>query len=194
MTPDLVARMKEKLESPWRVAELNPKDTLMRIGLMPSKTFCDIGAGTGLFVKAARELEAGGIFAVDTSEPMQEYLRASFRNTDGGENAEGCRFISVCGSIEEVPDSAADIALLCTVLHEVEDQEEMIRQMFRILRKEGTAAVIEFRPEAKKGAPPEVRISPDALKKMMAAGGFACADDFLLGENLYACTFSKVQT
>jgi hypothetical protein len=49
MTPDLVARMKEKLESPWRVAELNPKDTLMRIGLITFEDFLRHRSGNRSF-------------------------------------------------------------------------------------------------------------------------------------------------
>jgi len=38
-----------ELENPERLAELSPKDTLMRIGLGEKDIICDIGAGSGIF-------------------------------------------------------------------------------------------------------------------------------------------------
>ena len=48
--------MIHKLERAERIQELNPPETLKRIGLMPGNTFCDIRAGTGIFTFAAAEL------------------------------------------------------------------------------------------------------------------------------------------
>ena len=180
-----IERMQEKLEAPWRVAELDPAGTLEKIGFQPTDVLCDIGAGTGIFENAAAACGAAKIIAVDISAAMRQFLAARFAERIGrGE-------IEIRSSVGEVEDGAADIILICTVLHEVGDQAGMIREMNRILRSGGRAAVIEFRPEAEKGAPIEERIPLQHLELMMQAGGFVKSAEFLLGENLYAGIFSK---
>jgi len=177
--------MKEKLEAPWRLAELRPDETMRTLGLRPDDCFCDIGAGTGIFIGAALALDCGKSYAVDTSETMREYLAEYF------EKPVREKKLIITRSLEDVPDASVDLALLCTVLHEADDKEALIRSLNRVLVPGGRAAVIEFRPEAVKGPPAGVKISGRRLDEIMSGGGFSKAENFLSGENLYGCTYRK---
>jgi len=179
--------MKEKLEAPWRMAELSPAETLRKLGLGAGSCFCDVGAGTGIFTGAAVSNGCGRIYAVDTAENMREYLAGRY------EEPLKKKELIITGSLEDVPDSAVDLALLCTVLHEAENQESLIRDLHRVLVPGGRAAVIEFRPEAVKGPPAGIRISESRLDEIMDSGGYVKEENFLSGTNFYGCAYRKKQ-
>lgn len=59
-----------KLENPARLAELNPKATLKRIGLRVGDVLCDIGAGSGIFAIPAAQITCGLVYAVELRADM----------------------------------------------------------------------------------------------------------------------------
>ena len=171
-----------KLENPVRVAELNPSGTLRRIGLKPGGCFLDVGAGTGLFAFEAARQAAGAVYAVEISLEMLRLLEE--RKAAGDfEN------VRVVDGVGQVPDGAGDLALLCTVLHELEQPEEVLRHIRRVLKPGGKLAVIEFhgRPTPM-GPPAPFRLAEDAAARMLTGAGFQLEEAFPLGENLYCLT------
>ena len=168
--------MTHRLEAPQRVLELNPRETLKRIGLRPRDAFCDIGAGTGLFTYAAAELTAGPVFAVDLSAEMREILAA--RNN--------ARRVAIEDSAQRIPADCCDLVLLCTVLHELDDAPGMMEEIGRILKRSGTLAIIEFhKAPTPMGPPVPRRISEREAAALVGEAGFAPVDRFPLGENFY---------
>jgi ubiquinone/menaquinone biosynthesis C-methylase UbiE len=78
------------------------------------------------------------------------------------------------------------VALLCTVLHELEDPEGMMSEIKRILLPGGTLAVIEFHKRRTPLGPPEARrISPDRTEEILRQHGLRKTEYFELGENFY---------
>lgn len=174
--------MIHKLERAERIQELNPPETLKRIGLIPGNTFCDIGAGTGIFTFAAAELTENKVYAVEISPELLGLLH-SRRNERKAEN------VILENNVKNVPDSSCDAALLCTVFHELEKPGEMLEEIRRILRPDGILAVIEFFPKPTQfGPPPERRWSPERLEEQLTAHSFRRTALFELGENLYTLT------
>lgn len=174
--------MVHKLERPERIQELNPPETLKKIGFKPGDTFCDIGAGTGIFTFAAAEQAESKVYAVEISAELLQLLN-SRQNERKTEN------VILENDVRNVPDSSCDLALLCTVFHELEKPGEMLEEIRRILLPHGTLAIIEFLPKQTQfGPPPERRWSPDQLEEQLAAHGFHRAALFELGENFYVLT------
>ena len=156
-----------KLENPVRVAELNPPETLRRIGLKPGDGFIDVGAGTGLFAFEAARLTRGSVYAVEISLEMLRVL-AEKRENGGLEN------VQILGGIELVPDGAADLALLCTVLHELDEPMSVLGHIRRALKPGGRLAVIEFHDRATPMGPPAAhRIGEAEAKRLLADAGFS---------------------
>jgi ubiquinone/menaquinone biosynthesis C-methylase UbiE len=155
--------MMNKQENPKRVEELSPPETLGRIGLKEDGAFCDIGAGTGIFTFAAAKRTKSDVYAVEIDDAMLQILQAKKLEKKAGN-------VRVKKNIREVPSNACDVALLCTVLHELEDPEGMMSEIKRILLPGGTLAVIEFHKRRTPLGPPEARrISPDRTRKSCAA-------------------------
>ncbi|WP_101698445.1 class I SAM-dependent methyltransferase [Clostridium minihomine] len=176
--------MKHKLENPQRIKELNPVETLKKIGLKENDSLCDIGAGTGIFTFAAANQSHALIYAVDLSPEMLAILEEK----KAGQKAEN---VILEKEISKVPSSSCRIALLSTVYHELQDIPEMLRQIRRILTPGGMLAIIEFHPKQTSYGPPlEHRFSPKQLKTQLKENNFLQTDHFDLGGTLYTSVFT----
>lgn len=169
-----------KLENPQRLAELSPPETLARLGLINGMTFADIGAGTGIFTTAAAEITHAPIYAVDPSAGMREIL-ASKKSALALDNVE------ILPDVSALPGQSVDLALLCTVLHEINEQEAFLTQIAACLNPAGRLAVIEFhKNQTLYGPPPAIRMSPEDVLRLAAPAGLCESARFTLGES-YDC-------
>jgi len=168
-----------KLETPARLAELAPPETLARLGLSDGMTFADIGAGTGIFTTAAAAITRAQIFAVDPSAGMRTILEEK-------KNELGLQQVEILSDVSELPKQSVNLALLCTVLHEIKDQEAFLKQIASGLKPGGKLAVIEFHKQPTPyGPPPEIRISPEDVLRLSASAGFVESERFSLAESYY---------
>ena len=203
----------ENSEKQQRVMELSPANTLRKIGFTSGMSFCDIGAGIGLFTFPAAEISRESIYAVDILPEMREILRRTRDNslttrevlrekvqvdcennliTDFADKK--YENVIIKSSINEVPDFSIDIALLCTVVHALDDITEMAEQVRRILTDTGIIAIIEFHKKETDYGPPVVRrISQEDLIVEFSPHGFRIHDSFILGNNFYCATFQKCE-
>lgn len=176
--------MINKLENPKRITELNPKETLIKIGLSDRSTFCDIGAGTGVFTYAAAEITAKDIYAVEISGEMREILRLK----NNGQN------VIIEDSAQNVPTDSCDVVLLCTVLHELDNIPDMMGEIRRILKHDGVLAIIEFHKEATPMGPPvDHRISESETVETLMKNEFVKINRFKLGDNFYCLIFKQAK-
>lgn len=177
----------EKLENPARLADLNPPATLRKLGLGLHDTVCDIGAGTGIFTIPAARLTKGTVYAIDMNDELLLVLEAKSRS-------EGLDHIKTIRSMEfdyDIPTHSVDMVLLVTVLHEIEEKPELLREINRLLKPSGKLCVIEFRKEPTPMGPPlPHRIAIEEVESVCTAHGFTEQESFLLGENFYVIVFN----
>jgi ubiquinone/menaquinone biosynthesis C-methylase UbiE len=175
--------MNNKLENPNRLAELIPKDTLRRIGLKDGDVFCDVGAGTGIFTFAAAEITNNKIYAVEISNEMLGVLR-------GRAEEKKLENVITVNGIQAMPEASCNVILLCTVLHEVPDVQNMMNEIKRILTKDGVLSVIEFhKRKTPMGPPVEHRLDSVQLAEKLRNYGLNQSQHFALGENFYCSVF-----
>lgn len=178
--------MIRKLESPLRVSELDPENTLNKAGFRDGMTICDIGAGTGVFTFAAAASSSGDIYALDISEAMVEYLNK--RRTE--KNALNVKVIRVTSDNLPVPESVCDMAVMSTVLHELKNKDLMLLEIKRILKNSGKLLIIDWhKRETPIGPPLRHRLSDRETEMICLGNGFLTVGSFLLGENFYALLF-----
>ncbi|UWG95418.1 methyltransferase domain-containing protein [Dehalobacter sp. DCM] len=179
-------RKQLKFENPARLDELKPRETLLRIGLTENDTVCDIGAGTGVFTLPAAEITRNTVYALDINEDMLAILDDKIQSGQ----IKNIVLQKVRDKRYDLEDGSIAIALMVTVLHEVESKLQIIKEIKRILKENGKLAVIEFHKRPTTSGPPvEQRLSQDEVKEMMAYSDFTTCDEFDLGDNFYCLVF-----
>lgn len=179
----------ERLENPRRVQELNPTETLKRLGLRRGQTVCDIGAGTGIFALAAAALTDGMVYALETDDDMIAAIREKAEKADQN-NVKAVK-VDDSGTRFDLPDAAVDLVLIVTVLHEIDDKALFLDEVKRIMKSDGRLALIEFHARPTPFGPPlEIRIASESAEALLLSAGLDLVERFDLGNNYYCLVFS----
>jgi len=178
-----------KLENPERMAELSPKETLMRIGLGEQDIICDIGAGSGIFTLPAARITKNIVYAMEIND---EFL-AVIKGKAATQNLPNIVTMKVTGDHYDIQPGTADVVILVTVLHEIEDKNSMLAECKRIMKSKAKLAIIEFHKRQTPMGPPALhRLSKEEVAEMCGAIGFDITGEFDLGENLYCLLFERI--
>ncbi len=148
------------------------RDILLEIGMEPGSVVLDFGCGPGGYVAAASEMTgaSGKVYALDIHPRAVESVRrlaAKKRLT----NVE--TFLSAHDT--GLPDGSVDVVLLYDILHMLEDQESILRELRRVLKPDG---ILSFSDHHMK--------EPDIISELTRSGLFELARK---GKKTY--TFTK---
>jgi ubiquinone/menaquinone biosynthesis C-methylase UbiE len=175
-----------KFESHARLAELDPKHTLTKIGFEDGMTLCDIGAGTGVFTFAAADISRNNIYALDISDDMINLLTSRIEERA----IDNIHVAKVTSDELPVENNACNIAIMVTVLHEIDNKKQMLSEIKRILKPAGKLMIIEFHKiETPIGPPVDRRLSEQEVEEICSGEAFRLINSFSLGNNLYAKVF-----
>jgi ubiquinone/menaquinone biosynthesis C-methylase UbiE len=152
MTHKFDARNMSRLDDAKRNTLLPARDILLAAGLKPGHTFLDVGAGTGYFTFPASEIvgEKGKAIAVDISDEMIRELEARVL-------AKTARNIEIRKSEEYdimIAEGIVDLALMCAVLHEIDDKPRFLANLKEALKPAGRLCIIEWQKRAMEMGPP----------------------------------------
>lgn len=174
--------MQSKLENPTRLAELNPMETLLKIGLQNDQTLCDIGAGSGIFTIPAALFTKNLVYALEKNKELLSAIDTKARQN----GITNIRLIEVRDDSFDIEDETIDIAIMVTVLHEIDNKATILEEVKRMLKPGGKFAVIEFhKRQTTMGPPMAYRIAQEEITELLIGKGFVLQDSFDLGENLY---------
>ncbi|WP_066640126.1 class I SAM-dependent methyltransferase [Desulfolucanica intricata] len=177
-----------KLENPLRLSELNPSETLQKIGLLDSHVVCDIGAGSGVFTLPAARITKNKVYALEISDEMLSVIGHKAK-AEGNTNIE---LVKVKDDIFSLSDHSIDIALMVTVLHEIKDKVVILAEVKRILNDDGRLAIIEFhKKETPLGPPPGHRMGKDETINTLNCSDFIEFNRFDLADNFYCLVFKR---
>jgi ubiquinone/menaquinone biosynthesis C-methylase UbiE len=146
-----------RLESEERKKMLPVQRILQEMNIQRGDTLIDFGCGIGYFSIPALEYvgDEGIIIAVDVSEEMlQELLRRAGHR----KNLKIVHADSLLGL-------TANIILLSTVLHEVDNPKEFLQTCFAALKPYGRVIVIDWQKNktGSMGPPPEDRLAKEEV-------------------------------
>lgn len=139
---------------------------LVRGGVGPGGVWADLGAGTGTFTRALRELigPGGTVWAVDRRD---EAVRAL--NRTGSSPGAEVRVLRA-DFTDPLDLPPLDGALMANALHFVEDQEAVIRRIARALRPGGRLLLVEYdRSRGNRWVP--YPVPPDRFEALCEAAG-----------------------
>ncbi|VYT72292.1 methyltransferase domain-containing protein [Clostridium tertium] len=183
-----VEKMKSKLESEDRIKELSPKETLEKLGFKDGMLLCDIGAGTGLFSTVAAKISSNSVYALDISDDMLEYLEEKKKEL----SLSNLIPTKVVGDTLPIASEKADLAIMVTVLHEVNDQKEMLKEIKRVIKEDGKAFIVEFHKRQTPFGPPVThRIDSKDLISSCKEAGFTKVEEINVGVNMYGIILGK---
>lgn len=189
MTHKFDHKNKKNLDSEWRRQVLPAKSVLEILGLTEADTVADIGCGIGYFtIPAAVIVNINKVYALDTSEEMLADVEAKAK-------AAGVSNIITFRTDEydlKLPDESVSFALLVNVLHEVDNKQNFLLEIQRILKQSGSIAIVEWKKEYMETGPPiSHRIGIEELKEFFHLADFCLSKETEFGGVFYGLVFSK---
>ena len=154
----------------------DPSSMLSRVGLTPeTSSAVDLGCGYGTFTLPAARIIKGTVHGFDI-EP--EMIRAtSSKAQEAGLANVQLHLRDFVADGTGLPDASVGYVMLFNILH-AEDPQRLLREAYRILTPDGTAAVMHWvsdRPTPR-GPSLDIRPSPADCRKWMTGAGFTLED------------------
>lgn len=178
-----------KLERPERLKDLNPEDTLIALGLKSGDSFADFGSGTGIFVVPALNIvgKQGRVYAVERSQALIDRMLLHFPEKPETLTIYNQDLMELQWKSEPV-----DYALMCHVAHELPDLQRFLHTAASAVTAQGKFSIIEWCVKEQPNGPPlHIRISPDALSRMLMNSGWNPGSPVLMGDDFYMITAVK---
>ncbi|MFC1873698.1 class I SAM-dependent methyltransferase [Chloroflexota bacterium] len=178
-----------KLDNPGRVRDLRPQELLKNMAEINKGNTCvDFGSGTGMFALPMAELvgSEGKVFAIDNSTEMLAYISAKNPPTN----------LTLLHSdvVRTGLDSQiADICLMASILHEIQEPGNLIAEAFRLLKSDGRLVIVEWKAELDSPGPPrKKRISKEQIMRFFSQTGLTLASFLDWSPNYYVALGKKV--
>lgn len=147
-TPADRVKMVERLESPARLANLQPAELVLRLGVVQGSTVVDLGTGTGNLLKDL-SLAAGSNGRVIAEDIFPDFLDRA-RNRASAAKLGNVEFLLGTETDPKLPAGAADLVIVLDAYHHFNYPERMLAGIKRALRPGGRLAIVEY--HKKRGA------------------------------------------
>lgn len=175
---------KSKLDNEWRRQLMPPTETLKKLGLAAEDSVADVGSGIGYFSIPAAEIidHKNPVYALDISHEMLQTVEENAQRA-GVENV----ITMQTGEYDlKLPDEAVSFVLAVNIIHEVEDHSRFLREIKRILLKQGRLAIIDWEKKPMSMGPPIAhRISAEEMLALLRENDFMIIDQQVIGEMFY---------
>jgi len=173
---------------------LGADEILNVINLKTGDKFLDAGCGDGyVSIEASNRVgKDGKIFALDVYPESIEGVNKEIEDK-GIENLDPL----LADVTESIPldDDSVDVVLMSNVLHGFgeEELETVLKNINRVLRKEGIFAVVEFRKiQSERGPPFDVRLYPSDVSEILTNHGYSVIDSKEIGTYHYIVLGQKI--
>ena len=171
---------------------LNVEKIVDQLDVKPDMIVADFGAGHGFFsiAFAKKTGSSGQIFAVDVLQSALEAIKSRAR-------LEGLFNIKLIkGNLEKIggstlPEESCDIVFIANMLFQITDKSELIGEAYRILKKGGELAIVEWKPYISLGPQKEQRLSEEEVKQIITPKGFNESGQIDAGSHHYGLIFYK---
>jgi ubiquinone/menaquinone biosynthesis C-methylase UbiE len=171
---------------------LDPALVMAQTGLMQGQVVADLGCGNGFYVVPAAQLvgNTGTVIAVDVVESKLD-ATLSIANQFGYKNVKIIR-ADLEKPLFDIEESSCDMVIVGNIMHEVKQKDMLIRNIYRILKTGGRAAVVEWKRSATPFGPPlDKRLEQEALEIMLMQTGLRKIKGMQADNYHYAVLFEK---
>lgn len=171
---------------------LNPAEVVAQTGLMMGQTVADLGCGNGFYVLPAAQMvgPTGTVIAVD----VQTSKLAATVSIAGQFGYRNVRVIqaNLGKPVLDIPMNSCDLVIVGNILHEIGEQGELIKNIYRILKSPGRVVAVEWKRTATPFGPPlERRLDQEKLEVLLQQSGFRKDKDLVADGYHYAVLFEK---
>jgi len=192
--PD-VKKFEGTFEGESREVYAKRKEIVAAVGLKPSQSVADIGAGTGLYTRLfANEVgPKGKVYAVDIAEKFLEHIART--NKDAG--IANVTTVLCKPQSAELPAKSIEVAFICDTYHHFEFPQRTMASIHSALKTGGRVVVIDFRrvkDQSSDWVMNHVRAGQEVFEKEIADAGFKKIKEEkdILKEN-YFVVFEKIE-
>jgi len=155
-------------DDPARDAWQHPDEVVAALGLAPTMTVADVGAGTGYFtVRLARAVPGGQVIATDIEPDMVRYLTERAQR----EHLGNVRAVQATGDDPRLDPGSVDRILVVDVWHHIADRARYAKGLAAALRPGGQVAIVDFTQEATHGPPRPHRLAPEVIVADLQSAG-----------------------
>ena len=175
-------------DDPKRDAWQKPAEVVKALGLRPGMRVADLGAGTGYFSHylAAAVGADGVVYAVDTEPNLVAHLRERAEK----EHLDNLVPILASPANPRLPPGSADLVLIVDTFHHFDDRLTYLRNLRRVLAKDGRVAIIEWQKrDLPIGPPPDHKLAREQVVDEMESSGYEIAGEPKVLEYQYFLIF-----
>jgi len=166
----------------------------VELRLKEGNTFLDVACGNGAYSMVASKYvgESGCVYAVDLWKEGIESLQRQM-SIQHATNIQA----SVADVSKRIPveEHVIDVCLMATVLHDlIQDKTDKgtLKEIKRVLKPQGTLAIVEFRKiNGPPGPPITIRLSPEELEEHLLPYSLNMARKMDVGPFTYLALFKN---
>jgi SAM-dependent methyltransferase len=182
----------------WSALWPDPAAVLGALGIAPGMTVLDLCCGDGYFTAPLAQMVGGRVHALDLDPAMLEQARAEAARQ--GVEVLGWHCGDALDADRMVP-GAVDYVLMANTFHGVPDQPALAATVARLLGPGGRFGIVNWhrRPREEtvalgkpRGPRTELRMTPDAVARVVEPAGFALEHETELPPFHYGVVFRKI--
>jgi ubiquinone/menaquinone biosynthesis C-methylase UbiE len=156
-----------------RQARWDPSRFLSRFAIHPGESILELGSGPGFWTFHLAELvgDKGTVWAIDVSQEMLDAIAK--QNPPKQVHLLQAELPKI-----NFPESSFDRIWAAFVFHEVTQPEILSAEMYRLIRKDGAVAILDWRPDAigDSGPPRHHRVSVAEVARLLHKAGFGSVE------------------
>jgi ubiquinone/menaquinone biosynthesis C-methylase UbiE len=165
---------------PIRNIFLSPKELMKRLDLHEDHTVLEIGPGPGYFsAHVAKTLRNGRLVLLDIQQEMLDYAQKRLDK----KKITNVEYRLTDGDNLDLESNFFDRIFMVTVIGEVDNKDNYLRDMYRILKEDGILSISELAGDPDK-------LSLAEVQSLVSAHGFEVKDVFGSSFN-YTVNFTK---
>lgn len=173
----------------------HPKRNVEALGIESNMRVADFGAGSGAYVLAiAERLPGGTVYAVDIQRDL-------LRRIHNDAQRRGYANVEIVWADLETPraskfaDASIDRVLISNLLFQVSDKDVVVREARRIVKANGSVAIIDWSDSFKGMGPAKGDVvKKEAALSLAAKAGLKLKKEFEAGAHHYGCIFTPMPT
>lgn len=172
----------------------DPTKIIEQCGIQAGMEIADFGSGSGAYTFAVSKalVSTGKVYAIDINKDLLKKVK------NEGVKLGLFNIEVIWGDIDKLGgtmlrDFSVDLVLLCNILFQLENKEEVIKEIKRILKPNGKVLVVDWSDSfGGLGPKPQTVVKKDSAMDMFEKAGFHMERELNAGTHHYGMIYKKL--